>query len=227
VQDKLDERRRVVLVEDDNLTRTILEQVLNQGGFEVQSAKNASDAETLCVQFDPDAVVLDVDLGTGPNGFDLAESLRISSPGIAILFLTHLPDPRFGGRNLESIPADCAYLDKNKLTNSQVLLDAIDAVLRGKLTEIPRDHRDPNRPFSQLSASQISVLRMIALGYSNQQIATERNTSIRAVYGLTSRAMLAIGSDEDIEGAGRVGAARSYMLVAGIPLDAKHGNLHT
>ncbi len=224
MQDKLDEPRRVVLVEDDNLTRMILEEALSQGGFEVQSAKNASDAETLCVQFDPDAVVLDVDLGTGPNGFDLAESLRISSPGIAILFLTHLPDPRFGGRNLESIPPDCAYLDKNKLTNSQVLLEAIDAVLRGKLTEIPRDHRDPNRPFSKLSVSQIAVLRMIALGYTNQQIATERSTSIRAVYGLTSRAMLAIGSDDDIEGAGRVVAARSYMLVAGIPLDAKPGH---
>lgn len=223
--DKLDEPRRVVLVEDDNLTRMILEEVLSQGGFEVQSAKNASDAETLCLKFDPDAVVLDVDLGTGPNGFDLAESLRISSPGVAILFLTHLPDPRFGGRNLESIPANCAYLDKNKLTQSRVLLDAIDAVLRGKLSEIPRDHHDPNRPFSKLSASQIAVLRMIALGYSNQQIASERNTSIRAVYGLTSRAMLAIGSDDDIEGAGRVVAARSYMLVAGIPLDNKPGNL--
>lgn len=211
--------RKVVLVEDDNLTRTILEQHLELGGFEVRSAKNASDAETLCSIFDPDAVVLDVDLGPGPNGFDLADSLRISSPGIGILFLTHLPDPRFGGRNVESIPTEVAYLDKNKLTSGQVLLDAIDSVLRGKLSAIPRDHHDPNRPFSKLSPSQISVLRMIALGYSNQQIASERRTTIRAVYALISRAMLAIGSTDDIEGAGRVVAARSYMLVAGIPLE--------
>ena len=59
---------------------------------------------------------------------------------------------------------------------------------------------------------------MIAMGYSNQQIASERQTSVRAVYGLISRAMAAIGSKDDDEGAGRVVAARAYMLVAGIPL---------
>ncbi|MFM5967620.1 MAG: response regulator transcription factor [Micrococcales bacterium] len=214
----VDYKRKIVLVEDDNLTRNILGQHLQNAGFEVVTAANASQAEIICAEFDPDAVVLDVDLGPGPTGFDLADSLRLSSPGIAILFLTHLPDSRFGGRSATSLPEGAAYLNKHQLADGSSLVKALDAVLRGLSSRIPRDDQDPGRPLATLSSSQISVLRMIALGMSNSQIAEERGTSTRAVYGLISRAMSSIGSDDDSEGAGRVLAARTYMLAAGIPL---------
>ena len=210
--------RRVVIVEDDNLTRMILAEHLSKAGFEVQTASSASQAESICAAFDPDAVVLDVDLGIGPNGFDLADSLQLSSPGIAIVFLTHLPDSRFSGRSTQSLPSEIAYLNKNKLVDGHSLIQALESVLHGEVSAMPRDDIDPTRPLAQLSQNQIEVLRMIALGLTNQQIATARHTSIRAVYGLISRAMVAIGADEEAEGAGRVVAARAYMLAAGIPV---------
>lgn len=209
--------RRVVIVEDDNLTRTILAEHVSKAGFEVMTANSASAAETICANFDPDAVILDVDLGVGPTGFDLADSLLLSSPGIAILFLTHLPDPRFSGRSSRSLPSEIAYLNKNKLVDGSSLISALESVLLGKLSELPRDDIDPDRPLAQLSQNQIEVLRMIALGLSNQQIASARNTSVRAVYGLITRAMAAIGAEDEAEGAGRVVAARAYILAAGIP----------
>jgi len=214
------QNRKIVLVEDDNLTRNILGELLTNSGFQVKVAASASEAESLCTEFDPDAVVLDVDLGPGPNGFDLADSLTISSPGIAILFLTHLPDSRFGGRSLSDLPPGVAYLNKNKLADGNSLIDALDAVLRGRSETLVRHDTDPKRPLANLSANQIAVLRMVALGLDNQQIADARGTSVRAVYSLISRALLVIGADEDIEGAGRVIAARAYMLAAGIPLTA-------
>lgn len=207
-----------MIVEDDNLTRMILAEHLIQAGFEVQTAHNASQAESICTTFDPDAVVLDVDLGIGPTGFDLADSLQLSSPGIAIVFLTHLPDSRFSGRSTKTLPTDIAYLNKNKLVDGQSLISALESVLHGKVDEMPRDDVDPSRPLAQLSQNQIEVLRMIALGLTNQQIVASRQTSIRAVYGLISRAMVAIGAEDESEGAGRVVAARAYMLAAGIPL---------
>lgn len=211
--------RRVVLVEDDNLTRLILAETLAQRGFEVQSAATAGEAEDLCAQFDPDAVVLDVDLGNGPNGFDLADSLRLSSPGIAILFLTHLPDSRFIGRDQDKLPAGFGYLNKDRLVAEEALFEALDSVLRGRQSGVPRHDTDPSRPMAYLSQAQISVLRMIALGMDNQQIATKRKTSVRAVYGLIQRAMAAIGAEEDAEGVGRVVAARAFIAAAGIPLN--------
>lgn len=207
-----------MIVEDDNLTRTILAEHVAKAGFEVMTASNASAAESVCASFDPDAVILDVDLGLGPTGFDLADSLLLSSPGIAIVFLTHLPDPRFSGRTPQSLPTEIAYLNKNKLVDGSSLISALESVLHGKIGELPRDDIDPTRPLAQLSQNQIEVLRMIALGLSNQQIANARNTSVRAVYALITRAMAAIGADDEAEGAGRVVAARTYMLAAGIPV---------
>ncbi len=214
---ELVESRRVVLVEDDNLTRLMLSDQLANAGFSVRTAGRAAEAEAICSDFDPDAVVLDVDLGFGPTGFDLADSLRLSSPGIAVLFLTHMPDPRFGGRGARDLPENIAYLHKNKLADNKSLIRALEAVLRGNTAGIPRDDRDPKRPLAKLSLNQIDVLRMIALGLDNQQIADARKTSIRAVYSLIGRAMLSIGADDDSEGAARVVAARAYMLAAGIP----------
>lgn len=218
-------KRRVVIVEDDNLTRTILADHISKSGFEVRTANSASTAETLCIEFDPDAVILDVDLGIGPTGFDLADSLQLSSPGIAILFLTHLPDSRFVGRSAQSLPSGVGYLNKDNLANGTSLTTALESVLLGKPGTAPRDDANPNRPLAQLSQNQIEVLRMIALGMSNQQIASSRKTSVRAVYSMISRAMSAIGAEEDAEGAGRVLAARAYMLAAGVPAwnsDAKN-----
>jgi DNA-binding NarL/FixJ family response regulator len=70
---------------------------------------------------------------------------------------------------------------------------------------------------ASLTRTQIQVLRMIAQGMSNQQIADARSTSIQAVVRTIGRAMQAIGADAEAEGNARVTAARKYMETAGIP----------
>ena len=56
-----------------------------------------------------------------------------------------------------------------------------------------------------------------ALGMSNQQIADERGTSLRAVEALVKRAFEVAGIQPDTDGNPRVNAAREYMKLAGIP----------
>ena len=41
-----------------------------------------------------DRKVLDIELGDGPTGIDLALILRRNIPEIALVFLTHIPEPR-------------------------------------------------------------------------------------------------------------------------------------
>ena len=50
----------------------------------------------------------------------------------------------------------------------------LDAGLRGIADQTPRHDRDPSRPLAQLSKTQIEVLRMVAMGMSNEQIVNER-----------------------------------------------------
>ena len=210
--------RRILLVEDDQLTRSLLAEMLESSGFVVATAPAAADARRAFRLLDPDALVLDVDLGPGPTGFDVADALLATAPHLAVLFLTNLPDSRFAGRDPDSLPPGVGYVRKENLTSSGVLVEALDAVLRENRAAIPRDDLDPQRPMGGLSGTQIAVLRMVALGMSNEQISQARGTSSRAVRNVISRALATIGSSEDPEGAGRVTAARNYMLAAGIPL---------
>jgi DNA-binding NarL/FixJ family response regulator len=209
--------RTVLVVEDDRLTLGLLAEILTQTGFVVGAADSAARARIMWDQMDPDAVVLDVDLGPGVNGFDLADAFTAQSPSLAVLFLSNLPDARFAGRNPASLPAGVGYLRKDQISEPRVLVKALDAVLRGLEVDTPRQDLDPGRPMAELSRTQIEVLRMVALGMSNQQIANERGTSTRAVHNVLSRSMAHIGVDMTEEGHARVVAAREFIRAAGLP----------
>ena len=61
----------MLVVEDDDLLATLLKDVLQKSGFEVEIASNAADAIQLVENFDPDGALLDIHLGAGPSGLSL------------------------------------------------------------------------------------------------------------------------------------------------------------
>ncbi len=208
--------RKVLVVEDDALLRSLIVSKLEADGFVVEATDSAATARKSADDFDPDVALLDIELGTGPTGIDLALILRKEQPEIALVFLTHIPEPRVVGIDNRKIPKNAAYLAKDRITDPTMLSDAIDAALRGKAG---RDFRDDKRdyPLAELSRSQLAVLQMVALGMSNTQIAKERDTTVRAVENLVKRAFEAAGIDTEAGGNPRVNAAREYIRIAGLP----------
>lgn len=87
--------RTIVVVENESLLRDLIARSLEAAGFQVSTAANAADARRAVKASDPDACVVDIELGPGPNGFDFAEFLGRDSPDVGVVFLTNLPDPRF------------------------------------------------------------------------------------------------------------------------------------
>lgn len=208
--------RKVLVVEDDALLRSLIVSKLLADGFIVEATDSAATARKIADDFDPDVALLDIELGNGPTGIDLALILRKNQPEIALVFLTHIPEPRVVGIDNRKIPKNAAYLAKDRITDPTMLSDAIDAALRGKAG---RDFRDDKRdyPLAELSRSQLAVLQMVALGMSNTQIAKERDTTVRAVENLVKRAFEAAGIDTEAGGNPRVNAAREYIRIAGLP----------
>lgn len=179
--------RHVVVVENEPLLRDLLAASLDAAGFIVTTAANAADAKRALVSVDPDAFVLDIELGPGPNGFDFAEVVMKMSPTAGIVFLTNLPDPRFGGKHQSAVKKNQAYLRKSDIHSGQELVAAIEAVLRDEVTDDYRHDLVSNHSLSSLSARQIATLRLVAEGKTNNQIAKLRGTSSRAVEGMLSR----------------------------------------
>jgi CheY-like chemotaxis protein len=75
--------RKVLLVEDDESSRTALQVILEEEGFEVRSAGDGDEGITLVGSFRPDVIVLDLVL-PGTNGFDAATHLKSDSTTSAI-----------------------------------------------------------------------------------------------------------------------------------------------
>lgn len=203
--------RSVLVVEDDALLRELLAVALERHGFSVDTAASASDAKRSFSRGDHDAVVLDISLGPGPNGFELAEVLRRQAPHLAIVFLTNLPDSRFIGRSPDEVPQGVAYLRKSSLGDVDSLISALDSTLRGTGVEAFRQDQDPERPLARLTRKQIAVLSLVAAGKSNAQIAEERGVSVKAIEDTISRAAQALEIDTRAEGNLRVAAVRRYL----------------
>lgn len=207
--------RHVVVVEDEALLRDLIAKTLESNGFEVTTAANAADAARAFKAYDPDAVVLDVELGPGPNGFDFAESLHTTAPDVGIVFLTNLPDARFAGRDTKDLPSNISYLRKSQLVDSNELISALEAVLHDSVDLDQRHDLAADRPLASLSKKQISVLQLLAMGYTNSQIAEKRGTTVRAVEGIVSRIFQALDIDVQAEGNARVEAASTYLRASG------------
>ena len=66
---------KILVVDDDENTLYVLEQMLVQKGYEVLTARNGIDGLKLAVQEVPDLVVLDV-MMPGLDGFEVCRRLR-------------------------------------------------------------------------------------------------------------------------------------------------------
>jgi DNA-binding NarL/FixJ family response regulator len=186
--------RHVLLVEDEPLLRDLIARSMESSGFIVTTAANAADAKRAIRTVDPDAMVVDIELGPGPTGLDLAEVIAKQRPDIGVVFLTNLPDPRFGETG-KTVAKNQAYIRKGAIESSGELIEALEAVLRDRVTKEYRHDLVSNRPLSNLSQRQITTLRLVAEGKTNQQIADLRGTSTRAVESMLSRIFESLGID--------------------------------
>ena len=192
--------RRVLVVEDEALLRSLLAQNLTTHGFEVQTAPNAISASRSVKDFDPDVLVVDIDLGEGANGLELVGALgrQDSTRGYVIL-----SNYSASVKNIPEVPY-ISYMNKQDVSDPSYLIEEIEGVLRGRVSHAQQDES------VKLTASQIDALRMISEGMTNQQIADKKQKSLRAVEQLLTRTYQAIGISRDTGQSMRVVASQYY-----------------
>jgi CheY-like chemotaxis protein len=89
-------------------------------------------------------------------------------------------------------------------------------VLRDQTREVRHDI-DPGRPLGALTEHQMEVLRLMALGYTNDTIATMKGAGRSTVERWIAGILKVMGIDPRGEVNPRVEAVRRYVAVAGIP----------
>lgn len=178
---------RVLLVEDHDFTRTTVAASLrSEQCTVVASVPSARDAMRAVDEHKVDCAVIDLNLGKGPNGLDLAHRLRADDPDLGIVLLTTFKDPRLLAGDSRSLPTGAVYLVKDEVRSTSQMREAIDTALNN--ARLPR-HRSTSTPPTRLplTDTQMEILRMVAEGWTNAEIAQRRGVSPRAVQTAMTR----------------------------------------
>lgn len=200
---------RVLVVEDDGFTRLAIASALRMAGFEVLAAESAREAVAKGKDFAPKAALLDLHLGAGPSGLDLARQLRREDPKVGLVFLTSFSSPRLLSSKAE-LPKGALYLTKSSVQSPQVLVESLK-----NSVESPNDQASFNSKLAKLTDLQIETLRLVAAGYSNSEIAKRRFVTEQTVEKTIARASKVLGLGANQEQNQRVRIARLFLEETG------------
>lgn len=202
----------VLLVEDDVFTRSTLSAALVGANFEVKAqVGKASDAIDAVKRFSIDVAIIDLDLGAGATGIDIAIALREHNPIIGIIILTSYTDPRVMNPHSRVLPKGSKFLTKSNLTDFAPLVRTI-----LELKALPLSGKTEKRSEKvDFTANQLIVLQSVAEGLTTKEIASRTGVSEKAVEGTISRLHSILDLPKDSSSNPRVQLARAYFALSG------------
>jgi DNA-binding NarL/FixJ family response regulator len=184
---------RVLLADDHPVVRTGLRALIDaQPGLAVVGeAADGPAAVALAAELDPDVVVVDVSL-PGLGGAQVTARLREVRPDRRVLALTVHEDPGYTRLLLDA--GARGYALKRSAVGE--LVRAIRVVAAGGTYLDPAvagavvgDRVHPTPEEAELSERETEVVRGIALGYSNKEIAVRLGVSVKTVETYKTRAL--------------------------------------
>ena len=196
---------RLLVVDDHAVLRSGLRVLLNaQPDMEVVGeASDGAEAVDAALRLRPNVVLMDVAM-TGESGLEATARIKQAAPDIKVLVLSMYDDESYLRRALE-VGASGYALKRAADTD---LLSAIRAVARDEVYLHPaltrvlvtdllkRDPFSPplSRPDApHLSEREVEVLRLVALGHTNQEIADSLYLSVKTVESYKGRLMEKLG----------------------------------
>ena len=173
---------RIVIADDHAIVRRGLRQLLDSDeGFEVVAeAEDVESARRYLRGHHPDVLVLDLNM-PGESSIEAIPGLRAEFPDTQIVVLTMQNEPAYARAALGA--GVLGYVLKEAADAE--LVAAIRAAVAGERYLNPRLGAklaaEPPGPPDGLSERELEILRLIALGYTNAQVAQELFLSVRTV----------------------------------------------
>jgi len=181
---------RVVVGEDQLLTRKGIVAVLEESGFEVVAvAADATDLLRKTAAHKPDAVVTDIQMppDNTDDGLRAARQIRATQPEVGVLLLSQHVEARYALELVGDRAQGVGYLLKHRVGEVVHFTDAVRRVARGGSALDPevveRMVARPRRegPMTVLTPREREVLALMAEGRSNASIAAAMSVTVGAV----------------------------------------------
>jgi len=198
---------RVLVVDDNDLPRAGLVTVL-ESDPDIRVVGEAADgpaAVRRCAELAPDVVLMDVEM-PGGDGITATRLLRASAPGPSVLVLTMFDLDEYV---LEALRAGASGF-LLKTTSPDELIRAVKQCAAGETTVGPTvmarlvesflaQPRPDATAFDDLTARELDVLRSMAQGLSNAEIATRLYLAETTVKTHVARALAKLGVRDRVQ----------------------------
>jgi two-component system, NarL family, response regulator NreC len=175
----------VVLADDHAVVRSGLRLLLDQAGLRVLAeAGDAESALRSVLGHKPSVLVLDLNMPGEPTSLQAIPRVAQVSPGTRVVVLTMQEDPMFAREALRA--GAKGYVLKEAADGE--LVEAVRRAAAGETYLNPKLGAalatmapEPAGPPDDLTEREVEVLRLVALGHTNQEIADQLYLSVRTV----------------------------------------------
>lgn len=195
---------RVILAEDHHVVRAAVATFIAQEP-DIEVVGEAADGNALLDMIgglDPNIVVLDAHM-PGRKVIQTAQTLRRDHPQVQILVLSAYERREYVVGLLQAGAAGYVLKDDTP----EMLIKAIRAVADGKEWVSPRVasilvksvRNAPDRPAARLTRREMDVLRLMAAGYKNDEIAEALVITVQTVKNHVRSILRKLGVDSRVE----------------------------
>ena len=197
---------KVLLADDHSIVRAGLRRIVEESG-EMQVVAEASDgreAIRLVNATTPDVAVIDISM-PGLDGLEVISQLQTQHPELPILVLTMHEEGQYVVRAIQA--GAMGYLTKQSAPEQ--LVSAILKIYGGQryITDEAAESlalkvakgSDGTSPLDSLSMRELQVLRRLALGHTNREIARAYHISIKTVDTYRARLLKKLGLRNNAE----------------------------
>ena len=168
---------KIMIVEDEGLFRDMLK--ISPSSFPdlevVAAVGNGDDALRASGELDPEVVLMDIELGSEPNGIETGRLIRSEKPHVGIVILSVHKDKEYISNFSLDEAAGWSYLLKQSVGDTSALGRAIEGSASGFVLmdpEVVNGLRPRQGSFAaRLTPRQQEVLSLMAQGYNNAAIA--------------------------------------------------------
>jgi DNA-binding NarL/FixJ family response regulator len=168
---------KVMIVEDEGLFRDMLKITL--GGVPnlavVDAVSDGNSAIEAANRLHPDVILMDIDLGSDPNGIAAGRLIKQQHPEIGIVILSSHRERQYLSLISAEESSGWSYLLKQSVSDAGALARAIEGAASGLVVMDPAvvNSMKPRKGSvtAGLTPRQQEVLNMMAQGYNNSAIA--------------------------------------------------------
>lgn len=193
---------RVLLADDHPLIRAGIRATLTAEPdlVLVGEAADGHTAQTLCHDLKPDILLLDLNM-PGPPAIETVTFLRDHCPGVKVIVLTAYDDTVYV-RGMLAVGV-AGYVLKDEAP--ETLVQAVRAVVDGRPWLSPAIRalaaRQGRRGAGDLTDRELSVVRLLAEGKTNKDIARQLEVSEKTVEFHVSKVLKKLGAESRTEAA--------------------------